>query len=417
MVNAWRKVGQKWGALLLVLLLLGGCDGRLASSQIDVAWHRQELDMHFSRWLAVAPTPEGFFRVAFNADWQALPGGDATELTGQARLLYVMIRGYEYTGDARYREAALKGGDFLLRSFHDPVHGGFFEKVDRQGRVVRDSKRLYGHAFALLALSHLARVTGEARYRDAALSTWQEIHQNFRDVDGGYRPEAPRNFGQTNSARTQNPVMHLFEALLALVEATNDEKARNGARIVADFVLYKLMQGHADGSAAIPEWYDAHWKPLPTAEAGGYIDIGHQFEWVHLLLLADQLGVSSMAGPAAQRILKYALSVGYDDLDGGVFFSQTPEGKVDRSKFWWQQAEGIHATLVAAASTERKDLWRRYEQLVGLVKGEVVDVAGGGWRFASRLTCQQRGCGTEKIEPYHMVSLHMAALALAKTGP
>lgn len=416
MIAVRTQFGKCWILMLLVLFgITLGCDGGSQASRIDSAWHRQDLEMHLSRWLAAAPTASGQFRTSFGSDWQAL-GGDNAELTLQARLTYVMARGFEHTADQRYREAMVNGADFLLRHYYDPVHGGFFNNVDSQGRVLNESKRLYGHAFALLALSHVARITQEERYRVAALQAWKDIHRNLRDSDGGYRPEAPRNFALNHTNRNQNPVMHLFEALLALVEATNDELAKEGARSVGNFVLYKLLQGAEDGSASIPEWYDEHWKPLPTAEAGGYTDLGHQFEWVHLLMTGDRLGISPMFGPSAERILKYALKTGFDDQEGGVFQRQTPDGKVDRDKYWWQQAEGIRACMVAAQLAGRNDLWRRYEQSVSLVKSELVEAAGGTWKFAAKRTCEQRGCSRDRIEPYHMVALHMAALELEKAG-
>lgn len=254
--NCWKLM------LALVLGITLGCDGANQASRIDSVWHRQDLEMHLSRWLAAAPTASGQFRTSFGADWQAL-GGDNAELTLQARLTYVMARGFEHTSDRRYREAMVNGAEFLLRHYYDPVYGGFFNNVDSRGRVLNESKRLYGQAFALLALSHVARVTQEERYRVAALQAWKDIHHNLRDPDGGYRPEASRNFALNHTNRNQNPVMHLFEALLALVEATNDPVAKEGVRSVGHFVLYQLLQGTEDGGAFIPEWYDEHWKPLP----------------------------------------------------------------------------------------------------------------------------------------------------------
>ena len=246
----------------------------------------------------------------------------------------------------------------------------------------------------------------------AAQRAWQEIELNFVDPAGGLHTECERDFKPIPGARTQNPVMHMFEALLTLRGASGDPLAEAGARRLGDFVANKLLQGQADGGASIPEWYDETWQPLPTKAAGGYIDLGHQFEWAHLLTTGAS--VSPIYPQVAERVLAYALGVGYDDNAGGCALRAFPDGsKTDTRKGWWQQAECLHALLVTAQATGRNDLWRRYEQTQALIKEQLVDAEHGGWRAADALPCKSGGCKDEQPDPYHMVRLHQAALKLA----
>lgn len=411
-----RLYALRLSSLFGVVLLLYGCEIAPGNSQIiDAKWHRQDLETHLSRWLTVAPTPSGLLLGKFDRQWRPA-STNSSNLTTHSRLIYTMVVGYEVTGDTRYLDQAIRGTDFLLSYFRDPLHGGFFTSVDANGRVVNSGKNTYGHAFALLALSHVARVTKEEKYRAAALRAWRDIDLNLRDSDGGFRPEAPSDFAPTNSLRNQNPVMHMFEALLALVDATGDPQALAGAQSVGHFVLYKLLEGQPDGSAYIPEWYDEHWNPLPTKNKGGYIDIGHQFEWSHLLADAERRGLPALYGLTAERLLKYALKVGYDEIDGGVFNCAYPDGSINRDKSWWQQAEGLRALMVAASIGDRRDLWRRYEQTLKLVKEQLVDNVHGGWKLAVKQTCDSGRCDTEQPDPYHMVGMDVIALGLSKAG-
>ena len=391
-----------------------GCSDR---SRIDAEWHRRDLiDGLLTRWLEVAPTDTGFMRTAVDRQWKPSvqqPG----YLTEHARLVYSMIIGYEITKDKRYLAAANLGADFLLTRFRDPLHGGFFLRVAPDGKVVSAAKNTYGHAFTLLALSHMARVTGEVRYRAAALQTWQEVDASLRNPKGGFRGELPRNFLQpqdeSGTASSQNPLMHLFEATLALHDATRDPVALNGAKSIADFVIYRLLTGTNDGGAYIPEWYDRDWKPLPTKEKGGYVDLGHQFEWSHLLLAAERRGLSGIYSQSAERIFKFAIRAGYDEIEGGVFTKMFPDGTVDRNKFWWQQTEGIRAFLANASATGHKDAWRRYEQTLVLVRDQFIDKQNGGWYVKSHAQCRKSSCPDEQPEPYHMTGMHQAALRIA----
>jgi cellobiose epimerase len=402
---------------LALLSLLGACDMvRGESQRIDVEWQRRSLvDGHLARWLAAAPMETGAFRTVFDRHWvpKAQQPGD---LTGHSRLVYVMVTGYEVTRDKRYLDAAVRGGDFMLKHFQDPVHGGFFYRVSPEGKPLAEHKNTYGHAFAMYALSHLYRVTRDERYRTAALATWQTIDRSLRDPHGGFRGDAPRDFllGAPGN-RSQNPVMHLFEALLALVDATQDPAARAGAASVGHFVVYKLMQGQADGSAFIPEWYDTQWKPIQSKDQGGYVDLGHQFEWSHLLLGAERRGLSAIYPQAAERLLAYALKTGYDEIDGGAYNRVYADGTVDRTKHWWQQAECLHALQAAAVASDKKDLWRRYDQTLALVREQFIDAEHGGWYFGLKKKCLEGGCPPEHPDPYHMTSMHMAAIQWAQS--
>lgn len=400
-------------AVLALLASLAACsdpDARIRN-RIDTGWHRDDLEALLLHWHSHAPRPDGSFQLAFDRAWKPRTQPEL-ELTGQARLVYAFAAGHEFIPDAGYLKVARRGADYLLRCFRDPLHGGFFHSVTLDGAPKAMVKRAYGHAFAVLALAEVYRIGGDVRYRDAALQAWREIELNFSDPAGGLFNECERNFTPIPGPRTQNPLMHMFEALLALREATGDRVAENGARRLGDFVVNQLMQGQAEGSAHIPEWYDEAWKPLPTKEAGGYIDLGHQFEWSHLLMTGAI--VSPIYAQVAERVLSYALASGYDDIDGGCGLKAFPDGaKTDARKGWWQQAECMHALMVSAKETARNDLWRRYEQTQALIKAQLVDGEHGGWQAADALPCKSGGCRDVQPDPYHMVRLHQAALKLA----
>lgn len=393
-----------------LLMALAGCE-REDGQFVNADWHRKDLNAHLARWVAVAPTPSGLMLGQFNRNWQPQKRASG-DLTIHSRVVYAMIVGYEATGDQRYADAARRGADFMLQYFRDPQYGGFYQHVDAAGKVVDNSKNTYSHAFAVLALSHMARVTGDERYKQAALTAWRDIRSKLRDADGGFVANASREFAPASGLRTQNPVMHMFEALLALVEATGDPGALEDARSVGNFVLYKLMVGLPGGGAYIPEWYDAQWKPLATADQGAYIDIGHQFEWSHLLRTAERRGLPPMFADVGDRLLKYAIANGYDEASGGIFNRIFPDGSVDRHKYWWQQAEAMRAFMAVG---QRPEMARRYQQTLELVDHEMLDRDHGGWRLGAKRTCDDGLCGDLQPEPYHLVGLDVTALSMAST--
>lgn len=393
-----------------------GCEfSQNPEKRIDGEWFRSNLEhAHLNHWLAVSTTPQGFFNTAVDRHWKLLekqPG----DLVGQTRTLYVMAAGYEVTGNPAYLEQVKSGADFLLTHYRDPQFGAWFEAVASDGKVANSNKRLYSQAFAIFGLSHAYRVTRDKRYLDLAQQTWKEIEERFSDNQGGYRAAMNREMTESKQSNSQNPLMHLFEALLALHEVSGSSDALRGARKIGDFVIYDLLEGVEDGGAFIPELYDQTWQPLPKAQ-GGRIDIGHQFEWAYLLGIGADHGLSPLYNDVADRLLKFAVKNGYDKIESGVYSSLFSDGEIDRKKGYWQQAEALRAFMFHAVVRKRTDLAAYITQMTDLVRSEFVDAENGGWRFYSRAECNRSTCPNLQPDGYHMTALHMEALRLKRTN-
>ncbi|GAB3252331.1 AGE family epimerase/isomerase [Chitinimonas naiadis] len=383
--------------------------------RIDGAWFRDNLQQaHLVHWLAAADTTSGFYNSARDRHWQALPAQPG-DLVAQARLIYVLAAGYDQTQDAAYLRRLKLGADFLLSAYQDKTYGGFYDAVSPQGLPTNDAKRLYSQAFAILALSHAYRVSRDQRYATAALAAWRVVDERFRDADGGYRTAMDRGY-TGGGGNGQNGIMHLFEALIALHEATKSDEAQRGAKQVGNFVVYKLMQGEGDGSAHIPEFFAPGWLML-TPEQGGYTDIGHQFEWAWLLSAAAAQGINPVYAGVADRLLAFAVRRGIDPSDGSIYSTVTSKGLLDGSKGYWQQAEALRAMMRFAVWHERDDLWGRISQLTEYIRSEFVDADNGGWYAHPASQCRKTpACLTQQPDGYHMVALHREAIRLTESN-
>jgi mannose/cellobiose epimerase-like protein (N-acyl-D-glucosamine 2-epimerase family) len=182
--TSWRLA-----VTLIAATGFAGCD-MLADRPVDLdaSWHKQALvDGHLSHWLTVAPSPSGFLQWRVTRAWQRREQ-KTTDIVSHSRQIYVLLSGYELTGDTRYLDAARAGADFLLQHFRDPVHGGFFRVVAADGSKVNDAKFAYGQAFAIFALAHAFRVTKDERYREAAFAGWGAVSFGLRDPAGASTP-------------------------------------------------------------------------------------------------------------------------------------------------------------------------------------------------------------------------------------
>lgn len=182
-----------------------------------------------------------------------------------------MAIGHELTGNPEYLNQVKLGSDFLLKNSHDPLYGGWHVAVNPDGKMKIGNKRLYGHAFVILALALAYRATKDQRYLDVALQTWQEIQVRFAD------------------------------------------------------------------------------------------------------------------------------------------------GKLDRNKGYWQQAEALRAFMHHATLRGRSDRWARVTQMTEFIQTELLDQENGGWFSAATAECHRGLCADLQPDGYHMTALHYEAIRLAKT--
>ena len=384
-----------------------------AAKHIDREWFRQTLAGETAHWRQAAFRPNGFFAVSLDRQWRPVGSQNGTLVT-QGRQIFVMMAGYDLTHEPAYLEAVKKGANFLLEHFRDTEKGLFFYSVTPEGKVVDDSKDSYGLAFTILALSQAARVTRDKRYSDAALETWAQMKERLREPNGLFKPKTDRNYARVTAQNTQNPMMHLFEALLALHDATGSKEVLRDAQAHADNIFTKLFDAR---EGRLPELYDRDWKAAPP-EQGGYFELAHQFEWAFLLSHAVEKGFPKRYLAIGQRLLNYGMRVGYDKEDGGVFSRGDYQANAVRGpKGWWEQCESLRTMMHYAALRGRKDLWPAFDQTLELAKKNLIDPEYGGWYYSydPKAATQRTGKGGVWQVGYHVCGMYREALRLA--GP
>lgn len=377
---------------------------------IDRQWFRQALADETAHWREAALRPNGFFAVSLDRQWLPVGSQNGT-LVSQGRQIVVMAEGYDLTHDPVYLDAVRKGADFLLRYFRDTEKGLFFWSVTPDGEVVDQTKDTYGLAFTILGLSHAARVTKDRRYSDAALETWAQMKEHLRDETGLFRPKMDRTYTRVIDQNTQNPMMHLFESLLALHDVTGSQAVFQDAQTHAHNIFAKLFD---DREGRLPELYERDWKPSPP-ENRGYFELAHQFEWAFLLSHAVDKSFPTRYLEIGNRLIDYGMRVGYDKEAGGVFSRGDYQAKAVRGpKGWWEQCESLRAMMHYATLRGRKDLWPSFDQTLEFAKKNLIDAEYGGWFYSYDPTSERRrtGKGTVWQVGYHVCGMYAEALRL-----
>lgn len=255
----------------------------------------------------------------------------------QARQTFVFAAAGELGWDGPWREAVDAGAE-VLRTRGIRADGGTRFQLDTSGRPIDDRRDLYDLAFVTFALAHAARVLGGRQDLIAAatdLLGWLEAHWAHPAggfLEGEITPTPPRR---------QNPHMHLFEACVALYEATGDAAHLARAGRIGDLFTTRFFD-HQFG--ALPEYFDDAWSPAP-GEEGQIVEPGHHFEWSWLFHRFAALGGADLR-PIAERLRVHAEVYGVDPATGitidEVFANGAPRTRTSRL---WPQTERIKANL------------------------------------------------------------------------
>lgn len=244
-----------------------------------------------------------------------------------------------------------QAGEAIARGILDFVHthachphagGGFTHLLDRHWQVADAKQDLYDHAFYLLAFAWQYRAFGDKRSLDRAHELVAHLDRRLAADNGGWLEG-----DYAYDCRRQNPHMHLFEAFMALYEASGE--ACWLARAGQMFALFQTRFYSADEQVLL-EFFTDNWTPA-AGVTGRSIEPGHMFEWVWLLDWYSRL-----SGQPVERyttaLYRKALVVGVTDA-GLVLDAVTPEGEVlQSSKRCWGLTEWVKANLVMARAGE-----------------------------------------------------------------
>lgn len=242
------------------------------------------------------------------------------------------------------RATAEHGVEILRERYWDPRHGGFFATTSREGSPLDRRKDAYAHAFAMFALAHYHRATGDREALALAARTHELLERKLGDPrHGGLFDTGAEDWTPDRSLRRQNPHMHLLEALLALYEETGAPEYRASA----ERILCLLRERWLDAShGCLLEHFTADWSPAPGPR-GGVVEPGHHFEWVWLLHHAERLLPGTGAGEEGALLHAFAERHGVDRETGGVFDEIDQRGRVVRdTQRVWPQTEYLKALAV-----------------------------------------------------------------------
>ena len=323
-----------------------------------------------------------------------------------ARMTHIFSLGHLLgrPGDAELVDLGLA---CLDRDFGDTAHGGWFPRVDTEGRP-DETKTAYEHAFVLLAASS-ATIAGRPGAADLLSRAGDIVVRRFWDDDQGALVESWDGAWQHCEAyRGANANMHGVEAFLAAADATGDNRWLQRATRTVDLVINGAARSRG---WRVPEHYDATWHVLteynrdqprhPFRPFG--VTPGHGFEWARLVLqLAAQVG-DERTPFAARALFDRAMSDGWDG--NGLVYTTDPSGEpIVRDRFHWVACEALATAYALWATTGDESYGDEWRRLWTLANDTFIDREHGGWRHEVDLEGRlAHGTWAGKPDWYHAV--------------
>lgn len=218
----------------------------------------------------------------------------------QARQLFVLSVAHclDWAPDIARRADALSA--FIDRHCRQDSGPGYVRSVSATLATRDSSHDLYDHACFLLASAWHYRAFGDPSSIENAHSIFRFLDDELAHPDGGW---AEGDYDYAN--RRQNPHMHMFEALLALHDATADDAWLDRAdRVYALFVNH-FFDGE---SGFLLEFFDDKLQPV-RGDAGRVVEPGHMMEWVWLLRWYERAR-GTPTTTYAERLFDNALACG-----------------------------------------------------------------------------------------------------------
>jgi mannose/cellobiose epimerase-like protein (N-acyl-D-glucosamine 2-epimerase family) len=285
----------------------------------------------------------------------------------QARQIYCYARAAQMGWYSDGRAIALKALDHLLSKARAPDgKPGFVHRLTPDGGVLDPRRDTYDHAFILLALATAYALDRDAQVRFEIDGLLGYIDAHLRSPNGGFLEGSPASM-----PRRQNPQMHLFEAMIALFDATHDLAFQQRA---GEFFALFLASLYDKQTRVLGEYFEEDWSKISPVS----VEPGHQAEWVWLLKGFERI-TGCPTGRYRSELLASALRY-RDDATGCLVDEGDVDGRIRRhTRRLWPQSEMAKAWIAQAEAGEAGATDEARAALVRLERHYLSHPVAGGW--------------------------------------
>jgi mannobiose 2-epimerase len=271
-----------------------------------------------------------------------------------SRVLWTFSAVHRVAPDPLYRQMAERALDYVLNRFWDGAHGGAFWRLDDRGRVMDDTKKIYGQAFCVYALSEFHRAFGGHGALERARELFELIERHAHDATcGGYCEVCRRDWSEADpdarlsekdlaEKKSMNNHLHVLEAYTNLHRVWPDFHVAARLRELLELFLTRILDSKTHH---FHHFFDDRWRVRSDTYT-----FGHDIEGSWLLCeAAEALRDAALLERVVDAALQIAETVRAEglDADGGLCYEGRGGRLIDRGKECWPQAEAVVGFLNA----------------------------------------------------------------------
>jgi mannobiose 2-epimerase len=303
-----------------------------------------------------------------------------------SRILWAFSAVHRVRPEKLFQQMADRAFNYVMDRFWDAQHGGAFWRLDDAGRVIDDSKKIYGQAFYIYALAEYHQAFGGKAALERAIQLFELIERHAHDPrHGGYIEVCRRDWSEAgaearlsdkdmNEKKSMNNHLHILEAYTNLYRAWPEPRVAERLRELIQLFEQRILDARTQH---FQHFFDETWR----VRSDSYT-FGHDIEGTWLLCeAAEVLGdaallkqVQGVVLPMVEVVLKEGIAA-----DGALYYEGKGGKIIDPGKECWPQAEAVIGFLNAfQLSGDRKYLQtslRAYD----FIENRLVDRAHGEW--------------------------------------
>jgi N-acylglucosamine 2-epimerase len=293
----------------------------------------------------------------------------------QSRQLWMLSRLYNTVEkNPDWLEAARLGYDFIAAHGQSP-EGRVYFSLDRQGRPKFIQRKVFAECFYIMALAEYSRAVGRPELKEEAVRMFRQVLRWVEDPSLLGRPVLE---GSLPVSELAVPMI-----ILALVDAIADESERAAYESLIEKCLSEIRLHVRPELKLVLENVAPDGSLLQSAQ-GRLVNPGHSIETGWFVLEEGLKRRDDSAKSLGLQMIDWSFERGWDKQHGGLYYFLDAEGLPPLQlewfmKLWWPHCEATYAMLLAFSVTGENRYAERFEQVADYAFRHLSDPEHGEW--------------------------------------
>jgi cellobiose epimerase len=303
-----------------------------------------------------------------------------------SRILWAFSAVHQVRPEPVYARMAERAFDFVMNRFWDAQHGGAFWRLDDAGRVIDDSKKIYGQAFYIYALTEFHRAFGSPAALDRAMELFELIERHAHDAKfGGYSEVCNRDWSEAgadarlsekdmNEKKSMNNHLHVLEAYTNLFRVWPEPRVAERLHELIELFLNRILDPL---TKHLHHFFNEQWEVRSDTYT-----FGHDIEASWLLCeAAEELGDARLMAQVRTVALLMAEVVLREGIaeDGALYYEGKCGKIIDAGRECWPQAEALVGFLNAFEISGDGKFSGAARRVWDYIEDNLVDRIHGEW--------------------------------------